>query len=174
MKKKIRENEIVMQVLVQNQPDTLEELLGQINAMLRAMHLWFHSAHNSIYGISFSGDHFSLYLKIYTEIQEEIDNFIEKSIALTSDQSMACPIKITGAAYQLISQLPSPTTLQGCEISETGRDIVGAYLELLESVCNSLETHGLLTLGLEDQITGSANRHEGYHYLLKQRAIKER
>ena len=40
MKKKIRENEIVMQVLVQNQPDTLEELLGQINAMLRAMHLW--------------------------------------------------------------------------------------------------------------------------------------
>jgi len=174
MKKKLLENEIIMQVSAQIEPDVLSESLSQINAMLRAMHLWFHSAHNSIYGISFSGDHFSLYSKIYEEIQEEIDGFIEKSMALTDDQSMACPIKITGSAHQLLSQLPSPTALQGCEISEVGCEIVGAYIELLESICNLLETQSLLTRGLEDQIAGSANRHEGYHYLLKQRATKER
>ena len=171
--KKLREHEVVMQV-AEIQPDVLSECLGQINAMLRAMHLWFHSAHNSIYGISFAGDHFSLYSKLYTEIQEEIDEFIEKSMALTDKQSMACPIKITGEALQLLSHLPSPTAMQGCEISETGCDIVGAYIELLESACNVLDNHGLLTLGLEDLLSGSANRHEGYCYLLKQRAIKER
>jgi len=174
MKKKLRENEIVMQLTTEVQSDVLGESLSQINAMLRAMHLWFHAAHNAAYGISFSGDHFSLYSKIYTEIQEEIDSFIEKSMALTDNQSMACPIKITSDALQLLSQLPSPSTLEGCEISEIGRDIVGAYIELLESSCNLLDSSGLLTLGLDDQITGSANRHEGYQYLLKQRAIKER
>ena len=171
--RKLQENEVIMQVATM-QPDILSECLGQVNAMLRAMHLWFHSAHNSIYGISFAGDHFSLYSKLYTEIQEEIDEFIEKSMALTDKQSMACPIKITGEALQLLSQLPSPTEMQGCEISECGRDIIGAYIELLESACNTLDNSGLLTLGLEDLIGASANRHEGYYYLLNQRAIKER
>ena len=172
--KKLKENEVVMQLSVDSQPKVLHDSLGQINAMLRAMHLWFHAAHNTIYGISFSGDHFSLYSKIYTEIQEEIDEFIEKSMALTDDQSMACPIKITSEALQLLSRLPSPTDMQGCEISEIGCDIVKAYIELLESACNTLDISGLLTLGLDDQISSSANRHEGYCYLLKQRAIKER
>ena len=171
--KKLQENEVIMQVATM-QPDILSECLGQVNAMLRAMHLWFHSAHNTIYGISFAGDHFSLYSKLYTEIQEEIDEFIEKSMALTNKQSMACPIKITGEAFQLLSQLPSPTGMQGCEISECSRDIVGAYIELLESACNTLDNSGLLTLGLEDLFGASANRHEGYYYLLNQRAIKER
>ena len=173
--KRVNENDIVMVKLGDDsQDETLKACMVNIICMLRAMHLWFHSAHNSIYGISFSGDHFSLYHKIYDGIQEEIDDFIERAIGLTADQSMACPIKITGGAYHILGNLPSPTTLMGCEMSEAGRDIIGAYVELLESACNKLEAAGLLTKGLDDLIAGSANVHEGYYYLMQQRAIKER
>lgn len=176
MKKRIHEQEVVM---IQATGDIasneeLENCLSQINSMLRTMQLWFHAAHNTVYGMPFAGDHSVLYDKIYTGIQEEIDSFIERSIGLTRNQSMGCPIKITTAAEKMISALPSPSALQGCEISETGRDIVEAYLELLEMVYKKLSASGHMTLGLDDLMSSSANTHEGYFYLLNQRATKNR
>ena len=175
MKNKMLENEVVMlKVTSDSAKPATKECLSNIICMLRAMHLWFHAAHNSVYGMPFAGDHFSLYHKIYDGIQDEIDDFIERGIGLTGEQSMACPIKITGGAHEILSHLPSPTALKGCEISEAGRDIVEAYIELLERACNKLDDAGELTMGLDDLMASSANTHEGYYYLLHQRAAKER
>ena len=174
MKRRLREHEVIMIQAGEVHDETLESCLAQINSMLRAMHLWFHAAHNTVYGMPFAGDHVSIYGKIYTEIQEEIDGFIERSIGLTNNQSMGCPIKITSDAEKMVSALPSPSALKGCEISEAGRDIVEAYLELLEVVYKKLTSSGHMSLGLDDLMSSSANTHEGYFYLLNQRATKDR
>ena len=175
MRKRLKENEVVI-IQAQDSPAEnrdLDACMTNINGMLRAMHLWFHSAHNTVYGMPFAGDH-TLYGKIYEEIQEEVDKFIERSIGLSGDQSMGCPIKITSVAQDMLKSLPSPTGMMGCEISEAGRDIVDAYLNLLEFAYNKLTESGLMTLGLDDLISSSASTHEGYYYLLNQRATKER
>jgi DNA-binding ferritin-like protein len=176
MKKRLKENEVIIiqpgEAMIEHA--VLETCMTNINSMLRAMHLWFHSAHNTVYGMPFAGDHFELYNKIYTEIQEEIDGFIEKTIGLTNNQNMGCSIMITSAAESLLKSLASPSKLEGCEIASTGRDIVEAYLELLEVVYKKLTESQDMTLGLDDMISSSANRHEGYYYLLNQRATKER
>jgi len=174
MRKRLREHEVILIQADEASNDILELHLDQINSMLRAMHLWFHSAHNVVHGTSFMGDHVSLYGKIYTEIQDEVDGFIERSIGLTKNQDMGCPIKITAAAQKLLSSLPSPVKLEGHEIPEVGRDIIEAYLELLEVVYKKLTSADHMTLGLDDLISSSANTHESYFYLLNQRAIKDR
>lgn len=175
MRKKIRENNvIIMQSLEPDfSSDELERCMTNINGMLRAMHLWFHSAHNTVYGMPFAGDH-DLYGKIYEEIQDEIDGFIERTIGLTGKQSAGCPIMISGVAQKMLQSLPSPTSMEGCEISEAGRDITEAYLTLLEVAYDKISDAGLMTLGLDDLISSSASTHEGYYYLLNQRATKER
>ncbi len=176
MRRNLKENEVVLIQYGEEavERSSLESCMININSMLRAMHLWFHSAHGTVYGMPFAGDHFSLYGKIYSEIQEEIDGFIEKSIGLTDNQDMGCPIMITAAAEKLLKSLPSPSKLKGCEIASTGRDIVEAYLELLEEAHKKISESHEMTLGLDDMISSSANKHEGYYYLLNQRAIKER
>jgi len=172
MKRRLQEYEVIM-VQQDGGPSKLETCLTKVNSMLRAMHLWFHSAHNVAYGMPFKGDH-KLYKKIYEAIQDEVDDFIERSIGLTRNQDMGCPIKITSAAEKIVASLPSPSSLKGCEVSEAGRDIVEAYLALLEVVYKELESSNELTLGLDDLIMSSANTHEGYFYMLHQRATKER
>ena len=173
MKRKIYEQEVIMIQSKEVQPEPLEDCLLQINSMLRAMHLWFHAAHNTAYGMPFGSDH-ELYKEIYENIQDEIDSFIERSIALTRNQSMGCPIKITSIAEKMLAALPSPSALKGCEVSENGRDIVEAYLELLEITYEKLTASGHMTLGLDDLISSSASAHEEYFYHLNQRATKER
>lgn len=176
MRRRLKENDVVIIQSSESSPseDHLGMCMTNINGMLRAMHLWFHAAHNTVYGMPFGGDHFSLYSKIYEEIQEEIDSFIERTVGLTGDQNMACPIMLTGLAKDMLKSLPSPTGLKGCEISEAGRDIIEAYLELLEYAYQKISQTGDMTLGLDDLISGSASTHEGYYYLLNQRATKER
>ncbi|MBG17421.1 MAG: hypothetical protein CMB77_03630 [Euryarchaeota archaeon] len=173
MKRRLREQEVVIVQAGEAHNEALESCLAQINSMLRAMHLWFHAAHNTVYGMPFMGDH-KLYEEIYENIQNEIDDFIERSIGLTRNQSMGCPIKITAAAEKMLAALPSPSALEGCGISETGRDIVEAYLELLEITYEKLSGSGHMSLGLDDLMSSSANTHERYFYLLNQRATKNR
>jgi hypothetical protein len=51
--------------------------------------------------------------------------------------------------------------------------IIKDFIEFLECMKRELDECGSMTLGLEDQIGGLANDHEGYYYLLKQRACDD-
>ena len=98
--------------------------------MLRAMHLWFHGAHNLTKGTGFAGDHVNLYGKIYSEIQEEMDRAIEKVIGVTGDEEMGCPIMITTAALEILGVYPSPTYMSAEDIAHTAKIIGGSWLKI--------------------------------------------
>ena len=151
----------------------LEDCLQEYISTTRAIHLWFHGAHNVTRGTGFAGDHVSLYGRIYQEIQEDIDGLIEKSVGLTQNEELACPIAITVRAGEILSNYPSPTSLTSLSIASCGLQLLEAYLELLKMIFESLESSDDLSLGLNDYIMAHANKYETFIYLLQQRQKSE-
>jgi len=149
--------------------DNAKELISEVPAWLRAIHLWFHSAHHLTRGTSFAGDHVNLYGRIYSEVQDEVDGAIEKAVGVTGDQNMACPKGLIKHAMKIMDKYHSPAELAPRDIAKEGLHIIEDYLEFLNRAFKTLEEKGMLTLGMNDQWSASANNHETYVYLLKQR-----
>lgn len=149
--------------------EDVKELVFEVPAWLRAIHLWFHAAHHVSRGTGFAGDHVNLYGKIYEEVQEEIDGAIEKAVGVTNDQGMACPKCLTDHAMKIIGKYHSPVELNSKDIAKEGLRMIEDYLVYLNRAFKTLESKGMLTLGMNDQWAASANTHETYAYLLKQR-----
>ena len=152
--------------------DEVKDWLAGYCSYLRAVHLWFHAAHHLTKGTGFAGDHASLYDKIYTEVQDEIDGAIEKAIGLTEDEQLGCPIMLAKNACKIMKEAGCSVNASALEIAEAGLRLEKAYIEFLEEMFASLEDMGLLSLGLSDQLSSSASNHETYVYLLQQR-VKE-
>lgn len=147
--------------------------LSQYIGMLRAMHLWFHGAHNTVRGAAFAGDHTSLFGKIYLAIQDEIDDAIEKAIGVTGDAGLGCPIHITKTALQVMGNYPSPPAVTSLAMAAVGLEMEKHYLEMVEQMFKELEAAGSLSLGLNDFLAASANAHEMHVYHLQQRVKTE-
>ena len=142
-------------------------------ATTRALHLWFHGAHNVTRGAGFAGDHVHIYGEIYTNVQDDIDGLIEKAIGLFEDEMLACPTAITTRAAEILKEYPSPSSMSALAIAASGKSLLKAYLSFLQHVYDELDGHGVTTLGLEDFISSAANKYEGYVYLLQQREKSE-
>lgn len=149
--------------------DSAKELIFEVPAWLRAIHLWFHSAHHVARGPNFAGDHVELYGKIYEEVQTEIDGVIEKAVGVTDDQDMACPKCMTKHAMKIIDRYHSPIELTSNDIAKEGLRMIEDYLSYLNRAFKTLDSKGMLSLGMNDQWAASANTHETYAYLLSQR-----
>jgi len=147
----------------------VKNFLAGYVSYLRAIHLWFHAAHHLTKGSGFSGDHTSLYERIYTEVQDEIDGAIEKAVGTTEDEHLACPLMITTNSISIMQEAGCKVNASSLEIAEAGLRLEKSYLDFLEGMFDSLEEMGALSLGLNDQIAASANQHETYVYLLTQR-----
>ena len=146
------------------------DLLTPYLGSLRAMHLWFHAAHNLTKGTGFTGDHVNLYGQIYVDLQDDLDAAIEKAIGLSGDERAGCPIELTKYALEIIKLYPSPTNAKARDIVAAGIEMLHGHIDLLTELHGVLEQRKLLTLGLEDLLAGAANRYEGYLYLLTQRS----
>lgn len=147
--------------------------MAEYIATTRALHLWFHGAHNVTRGAGFSGDHALLYGTIYVRVQDDIDGLIEKAVGVFNDESLACPISITGRAGEILGEYPSPTSLSALAIAAAGKTLMKAYVEFLEHIRDELKESGILTMGLEDFIASAANAYEDFVYLLQQREKSE-
>ena len=141
-------------------------------AYLRAAYVWFHSAHHATRGVSFSGDHASLYPRIYGFFSEQVDGVIEKGVA-QAGMELACPKEQLAAATQIICCYPSPAEVSPTAIAATGLCMVKDIIQFLEEQFKCLEDCGLLSLGLNDLIAAHANGLEDFVYLLKQRTAVE-
>ena len=106
-------------------------------ATFRAIHLWFHSAHNVTRGAGFAGDHAILYHEIYTNFQDDIDAIIEKAIGLTEDESMACPISITSDALTIMQEYTEPWQLDALGIAAMGERMIRDYLTFSTDIVSS-------------------------------------
>lgn len=144
------------------------KLMIEYCGFLRMIHLWFHGAHHLTSGQSFAGDHVNLYGKIYTEVQDQVDGAIEKSIGLFGDEC-GDPTAITKKALEIMMEYPSPVEQNASGIAATGLQIEKDYLALSREVYDALESSDDLSLGLDDFIMANANNHETYAYLLQQR-----
>jgi len=148
-------------------------IMSEYIATTRALHLWFHGAHNVTRGVGFAGDHVHIYGEIYTNIQDDIDGLIEKAVGLFNDEMLACPTAITARAAEVLKEYPSPSSLSALAIAASGKSLLKAYLSFLQHTYDELKEHGVVTLGLEDFISSAANKYEGYVYLLQQREKSE-
>ena len=151
-------------------PPTGEEIFSAYIGFLRAFHLWFHAAHNVAKGTGFAGDHASLYGPIYLEVQEAMDRVIEKGVGVFNSEGVACPIRITSDAMIVLSEWGSPVNQGPERIAELALHYAKDLVSLDEKVAMLLEEDGSLTFGLENLLAELADTHEGYVYLLNQRA----
>ena len=153
--------------------DYLENYLVNYVGSLRALQLWFHSAHILAKGTGFAGDHVNLYGRIYNEITEEIDTAIEKAVGITGNEVMGCPRTITYKALEALMDYPVPTNATALKIALSALALVKSYLAYVEHMFAELEEADELSLGLNDFLAQSANTFEGYAYLLQQRVKQE-
>ena len=155
------------------QKEYLESYLVNYVGSLRALQLWFHSAHVLAKGSSFAGDHVNLYGEIYNEMTEQIDRAIEKAVGVTNNEVMGCPRVITYKSLEVLMDYPVPTNAAPLKIAVSALALVKSYLTFVEKMFEELEEADELSLGLNDFLAQSANTFEGYAYLLQQRVKTE-
>jgi DNA-binding ferritin-like protein len=151
----------------------LENYLANYVGSLRAIQLWFHSAHILAKGTGFAGDHVNLYGRIYEEVTAEIDSAIEKAVGATNDEVMGCPRVITYKALEVLMDYPVPTNAAPLKIALSALALVKSYIAFVEKMFEELDEADELSLGLNDFLAQSANTFEGYAYLLQQRVKTE-
>jgi len=151
----------------------LDKYLVNYIGALRALQLWFHSAHILAKGTGFAGDHVNLYGRIYSEITEEIDTAIEKAVGITDNELLACPRVVTYKAMEVLMDYPTPANATALKIALSGLALVKSYLAYVTQMFEDLEGADELSLGLNDFLMQSANTFEGYAYLLQQRVKQE-
>ena len=151
----------------------LENYLANYVGSLRAIQLWFHSAHILAKGTGFAGDHVHLYGQIYNEVSDAIDTAIEKAVGITNNEVLGCPRTITYKALEVLMDYPVPTNAAPLKIALSALALVKSYIAFVEQMFSDLEEADELSLGLNDFLAQSANTFEGYAYLLQQRVKTE-
>ena len=147
----------------------MEQVFRQWIGMHKAMIAWFHAAHHVTKGTGFGGDHVNIYGRIYTELEEDFDEIVEKALGLTGDETLADPISILTTAAQQLSRYPAPANLCAEDIAFNAFELAKMYVSFIDQTYNQFESSGTMTLGLDDQMAAFANDYEVYVYLLQQR-----
>ena len=149
---------------------TLEEYMSSYLAELKAVEMWFHSAHHVTKGPGFLSDHKSLYGEMYIKIGDHFDLLVEKSIGLTGSEITACPLRLSsGASHILNNHYSSPVEKNSNEIVKDAIRSMSNLIRALTSLHEKLKSSRLLSLGLEDSLATMANEYEGFLYFLGQR-----
>jgi hypothetical protein len=133
---------------------------------------WFHSAHLLSKGSSFSGDHASLYGKIYQESFEQYDNVVERVLGLTNNEECACPGKVVMGSLGILQGYASPSNMPALNIASNALQLNKDYCHFLNGLVTELKNSIGISVGTEDLIGGICSQLEGYTYMLQQR-VKE-
>ena len=147
----------------------MEHIFRQWIGMHRAMIAWFHAAHHVTKGTGFGGDHVNIYGEIYTTLDEDLDQIVEKGIGLTGDESLADPVSSLSMAAGLLAQQPASANQDAETIACNAFEVIKYYVKSIESIYAQFEACGM-SLGLDDLLQGLANQYETYVYLLQQRS----
>lgn len=149
---------------------TVVEYMQGYLVNLKAIKMWMHSAHHVAKGKGFLSDHNDLYGKMYTQLSDHFDILVEKTIGLTGQEEIACPVILSeGAAHTLKSHYSSPVNKNSEEIVGDGIVYVANLINSLSSLYEHVKGSGHMTLGMEDTLTSMANEYENYLYFLGQR-----
>lgn len=147
----------------------MEHIFRQWIGMHRAMIAWFHAAHHVTKGTGFGGDHVNIYGEIYNNLDEDLDQIVEKGIGLTGDETLADPVSSLSMAAGLLAQQPASANQDAATIACNAFEVIKYYVKSIESIYSQFEACGM-SLGLDDLLQGLANQYETYVYLLQQRS----
>lgn len=149
--------------------EVVKELLCAYVSLVKAMQGWFHAAHHVVKGTGFAGDHELLYSEIYGAFTGDLDGIIEKSIGLTGDENIACPLKIAEGSLEVMRGWKTPSGQSSETIAKCALELELDFIDVSESLFELLDEAGVLSLGLNDFLAALANKHEGFVYKLRQR-----
>lgn len=95
---------------------------------------------------------------------------IEKSIALSGEESIACPLKLSMFASHFLNEhYTSPVNDNSQHIVELGIEVISNLINAVSDLYETFDSSGMLTLGLDDTLSSHANQYEKYLYFLGQR-----
>ena len=149
----------------------LKEVFGMLIVYLRAMQLWFHSAHHSIKGVSFTADHAFLLADFYKKAEEEFDQISEKSIGKLLTTELCSPKFFLKASQLLFDNWKDPTCISTEEMMEEALNIELCYQDVVKKCFERIADDSSM-IGLNDFLTGTANDHDTHVYKLFQRVGK--
>tara|TARA_B100000900_G_scaffold414585_1_gene441654 strand:- start:7699 stop:8166 length:468 start_codon:yes stop_codon:yes gene_type:complete len=146
--------------------DYMEAYLGHLKSAV----LWFHAAHHVTKGAGFASDHKELYGKIYSHLDDNYDLLIEKSIVLSGDEMIACPLKSSRMVKKILcTRYETPANKKSRQIVHDAIVLISDLINSLSHLYESFKVSGYLTLGMEDALTSMSSEYEQYLYLLGQR-----
>lgn len=141
----------------------VQQWLGDLLALLRAQHWIYWSSHWEIWGDDFYGNHL-LFERMYSgDLTTEIDTLAEKMVCYFGAEAVN-PIKQFTRTAQFIAvwgRIDCPMQRALRMESDCQKALQLAYDAIKES--------GEMTLGLDDFIMATANRHETALYLFRQK-----
>jgi len=147
---------------------SIEKELQEYLAMLRALQIYYQSAHWISKGEPYYADHL-LYARLYESSTEQIDSLGEKLVGMCGD-NLVCAKTLSEMTSDILSSTDHMTedTL-GFELASTALKIEEKFVEMTKEVYDLLENEELLTLGFDDMLMSLSNEHESNLYLLGQR-----
>ena len=147
------------------------EEIHQFIGSVKALENWFHAAHHVTKGMAFIADHDILYDKIYNFFGDYFDAIVEKLMALTGSEIIACPSIISKYSGYVLSQIPTPANKDSREIAEISFSIIIEHLKEIERAYECFEKFEIMTKGMDDLLASNYNEMETFVYFL-QRKLK--
>ena len=149
---------------------TVEDYMSGYIILIKSAEMWYQSAHHVTKGPGFLSDHNDLYGNLYKDLGEHFDMLVEKSIALSGEETHACPIILSNGISKVLQEYDSPVDKSADKIVELSLEIITSLISSLTEVYEFFESEGYLTLGLDDLLTSTASKYENYLYFFGQRS----
>lgn len=140
-----------------------EEVLCNLLAALRALQQLHQTAHWSVHGEPFYGDHL-LYQRLYEEMDAEFDTLAEKIVAYFDETS----VNFLDQLDKMRKFAAKWEAATDCYVERT----LVAERHLQDLIKDSYEVvsdYGEMSLGLDDYLMALANDHETNIYLIQQK-----
>lgn len=136
--------------------------LKEIAIKLRAMQLFYQTAHNLVKGTVFYQDHEALG-EYYSQVSCDYDGIIERAITLEGDEAASLSMQIK-EIYKIIKDIP-------CVGVKENKKHFQKAMELEKDLCSAIEAHieAGCSAGTEQLIGDIANKSEIRQYLISRR-----
>lgn len=118
-------------------------------------------------GGHYYGDHL-LFERLYNESQDFIDQVAERAIGSTESESVNIHDQM--AAMTLLAKTMCTGSLDPEDMVESSLKTESMVVHSVSIVIKKLEAEGSLTNGTDNLLQGISDLHEGFLYLLQQRA----
>lgn len=141
--------------------------LSGLLAVLRAASMVHQTHHWQTHGGHYYGDHL-LFERLYNESQDFIDQVAERAVGSTESDAVNIHDQVTAVA--LLAKTMCTGSLDPEDMVESSLKAESMVVHSVAIVLKQLEASGDLTNGTDNLLQGISDLHEGFLYLLKQRA----